>query len=206
MTWRPALCLNILREQVDRAFPDRPQAADGMIGDARHQAEKSDHNPLPNGVVTAWDITTDDRFTDSLAEQLRHLGESKDGRVKYVIFKGRIAGPMNRGWRWRPYSGFSQHFDHIHLSVAGVKAQYDRTDPWPVVFDRGGGKGTSAPITPAPEDDVSPEDIEAVAQRAAELVRRDLAVIIHGTKDGTHPSNLDRIASVVDAIKKKVGA
>jgi hypothetical protein len=192
MSWRPAHCLNVLREQVDAAFPDRPQGADGMIGDARHQAEKSDHNPNGAGIVTAWDITTDERFTDALAEQLRQLGEGKDGRVKYVIFKGRIAGPTNRGWKWRPYSGFSQHFDHIHLSVAGVPAQYDRTDPWPVLIQ----------AAPTPEDDMplTDDDVEKVADRVFDKLRayvathQDMVVLLRGTADGKHAANLTSIA------------
>ncbi len=34
-----------LREQVDDAFPDRDRTSDGWIGDKRHSARKSDHNP-----------------------------------------------------------------------------------------------------------------------------------------------------------------
>lgn len=204
-SWRPALCLNVLREQVDAAFPDRPQAADGMIGDTRHQATKSDHNPNASGVVTAWDITTDDRFTDSLAEQLRRLGASGDGRIKYVIFKGRIAGPAKRGWAWRTYVGFSQHYDHIHLSVAALPKQYDRTDRWPVVFDMGGSKGTSAPVLPAKpatpdsadwDEMASKEEIRAVvAEEVAKAVKQlhnDHVVLLRGSAQ--HPFNLTAIA------------
>ena len=45
------------------------------------------------------------------------------------ITGGGIATDRER-WAWRPYSGYSQHFDHIHLSVSDDPAQYDRTDPW----------------------------------------------------------------------------
>lgn len=189
MSWRPAHSLNVLRAQVDAAYPDRPEGADGMIGDARHQAEKSDHNPNSRGVVCAWDITTDDRFTDRLAEDLRVLGKHGDGRVKYVIFKGRIAGPAAKGWEWRPYSGFSKHFDHIHLSVVGTAAQYDRKDPWPVAL-----KTKPAPKPIPKEPDVTPEQIEQTAQRAAALVREDIKVLLYGTKDGSHWFNLKAIA------------
>jgi hypothetical protein len=190
--WRTAKAIKTLQAEVDAAHPDRPKGADGTIGDARHQAEKSDHNPNAKGVVTAWDITTAD-FTITLAESLRRMGEAGDGRVKYVIYRGQIAGPKARGWKWRPYSGFSQHFDHIHLSVSSDPKQYDRTDPWfPIPEPQ---------PTPAPtEDDVTPEDIEAVAQRVLELLKpvvathQDMVVRLRGTADGKHAANLTNIA------------
>src|SRR3954471_16871561 len=92
MTWRLAAAIKTLQAEVNAAHPGRPKQADGTIGDARHQAEVSDHNPNPPhaGVVTAWDITTAP-FTIALAEKLRLMGKTGDGRVKYVIYRGRIA-------------------------------------------------------------------------------------------------------------------
>lgn len=134
MTWRLATAIKTLQAEVNAAHPDRPKQADGTIGDARHQAEVSDHNPVaPHpGVVTAWDITTAP-FTIALAEKLRQMGRAGDERVKYVIYRGRITS-AEHGWEWVPYSGYSQHYDHIHLSVADSPSQYDRTDRWGV-FD-----------------------------------------------------------------------
>lgn len=152
MEWRLAKALVTLRNEVDAAYPKRNRLADGTIGDARHQAEVSDHNPLPNGVVTAWDITTD-TFTVALAEWLRLKGLGGDLRVKYVIYRGRIASRTDN-WSWRPYSGFSAHFDHIHLSVSPDPAQYDRTDPWhPFAV----GAQAQAPPTPIGDGDMTPE-------------------------------------------------
>jgi len=34
-----------LRDQIDTWYPDRRSTSDGWIGDARHSATKSDHNP-----------------------------------------------------------------------------------------------------------------------------------------------------------------
>jgi hypothetical protein len=198
--WRVAKAIKTLQAEVDKAHPDRPKTADGLIGDARHAATKSDHNPVdPHpGVVTAWDITTAD-FTVALAESLRRMGEAGDARVKYVIYRGQIAGPARRGWSWRPYSGFSQHFDHIHLSVSDDPKQYDRTDPWfPIPV-----KPKKKPAPPAPqpsEDDVTDDDIEKVADKVFEKLRgyvathQDMVVLLRGTADGKHAANLTNIA------------
>lgn len=56
--------------------------------------------------------------------------------------------------------------------------------------------------TPAPaptEDDMplSDEDVQKVAKAVAALVRKDLAVIQHGTQTGDHPNNLDNIGKAV---------
>jgi hypothetical protein len=46
-----------LREQIDDSFPDRERASDGWIGDTRHAARKSDHNPDEQGWVRAIDVS-----------------------------------------------------------------------------------------------------------------------------------------------------
>ena len=106
------------REQVDDSFPERLRKSDGWIGDARHSARKSDHNPDTNGCVRAIDI--DARLSDDkgisayLADQIRQYGKTSK-RISYVIFDGRIASPV-LGWRWRKYNGASKHTHHLHIS------------------------------------------------------------------------------------------
>jgi cell wall-associated NlpC family hydrolase len=55
--------------------------------------------------------------------------------------------------------------------------------------------------TPKAEDDMTPEQLDQfsdlVARKAADLVRKDIAVILHGTQDGNHPANLDNIYAAV---------
>ena len=48
-----------LREQMDDSFPDRDRSSDGWLGDTRHAARKSDHNPDEQGWVRAIDIDAD---------------------------------------------------------------------------------------------------------------------------------------------------
>ena len=110
-----------LREQIDDSFGDtRSRSGDGWIGDVRHSARKSDHNPdAKTGVVRAIDI--DARLSDQkgisadLADQLRLYGKGHK-RISYVIHLGKIASPI-LGWRWRKYRGsLNPHNHHIHIS------------------------------------------------------------------------------------------
>jgi len=120
---KPKLCKagRQLREQIDDAFPDRDRTSDGWIGDTRHAARPSDHNPDANGWVRAIDVDRDlsgkpkpDIMPD-LADQIRLAGKSGEKRISYVIFDGRIAS-SRFNWRWRKYTGSNKHNHHCHIS------------------------------------------------------------------------------------------
>ncbi len=109
-----------LREQFDDCFSDRDRTSDGWIGDSRHSARKSDHNPDGEGWVRAIDIDRDlsgkpkpDIMPD-VADQLRVLAKS-DKRIAYLIFDGKIASGKNY-YRWKPYLGINAHRHHLHIS------------------------------------------------------------------------------------------
>jgi hypothetical protein len=110
-----------LRLQVDDSYPDRDRTSDGWIGDTRHSARPSDHNPDAEGVVRAIDIDRDlsgkakpDIMPD-LADQIRLCARHGDKRISYVIFNGRIAS-SKKAWAWRPYDGINKHNHHCHIS------------------------------------------------------------------------------------------
>lgn len=120
---KPKLCAagKQLREQIDDAFADRDRTSDGWIGDTRHAARPSDHNPDDNGWVRAIDVDRDlsgkpkpDIMPD-LADQIRLAGKSGEKRISYVIFDGRIAS-SRFNWRWRKYTGSNKHNHHCHIS------------------------------------------------------------------------------------------
>jgi hypothetical protein len=123
---KPVLCKagQQLREQFDDTFPDRDRSSDGWIGDTRHSARPSDHNPdAKTGVVRAIDVDRDvsgkpkpDLMPD-IANQIRLAAKAGDKRIAYVIFEGRIASPR-MGWRWRKYSGSNPHNKHCHISFS----------------------------------------------------------------------------------------
>jgi len=107
-----------LRDQVDTWFPDRRTASDGWVGDSRHSARKSDHNPDEFGYVQAIDIDSwlesSDSLAPYLADQIR-IAAKQDKRISYVIFNGRICSKI-LNWRWRKYKGINPHKRHIHIS------------------------------------------------------------------------------------------
>jgi len=118
----PKLCKagQQLRLQIDDTYPERDRTSDGWIGDTRHSARASDHNPDAEGIVRAIDIDRDlsgkakpDLMPD-LADQIRHAAKS-DKRIAYIIFAGKIASPR-MGWRWRKYRGINPHDHHCHIS------------------------------------------------------------------------------------------
>jgi hypothetical protein len=88
------------------------------VGDARHSATKSDHNPDATGCVRAIDV--DSRLDSSegisiyLADQIRKCAKA-DKRISYVIHNGMIASKI-LNYKWRKYRGFNKHTKHIHIS------------------------------------------------------------------------------------------
>jgi hypothetical protein len=121
---KPVLCKagQQLREQFDDQFSSRDRHSDGWIGDTRHSARPSDHNPdAQTGIVRAIDVDRDvsgkakpDLMPD-IADQIRLAAKAGDKRIAYVIFEGRIAS-SRMGWRWRKYSGSNAHNHHCHIS------------------------------------------------------------------------------------------
>ena len=123
---KPTLCKagQQLRLQVDDSYPDRDRTSDGWIGDTRHSARPSDHNPDWHNnppYVRAIDIDRDlsgkakpDLMPD-LADQIRLCAKRGDKRISYIIFDGRIAS-ARFGFRWRKYRGSNPHVKHCHIS------------------------------------------------------------------------------------------
>jgi hypothetical protein len=139
-TWRAGRSLIVLRHQVNAAAPARSTTFDGLIGDDAHakNGNKSDHNPWVKdgdvGIVTACDITHDPTHGCDANEIAEAIRASRDVRVKYVIWNGRISNSSAIGnaeaWAWRPYTGPNPHDHHVHISVKPEKALYDSAAAW----------------------------------------------------------------------------
>ena len=150
MAWRLARSLEVLREQINTLAPKRSKLADGTIGDEKHSSRTSDHNPNPQGVVCALDITHDPaKGVDSelIADALR---ASHDHRIKYIISNRKIASSTTHPWQWRPYTGKNPHNHHFHISVG---RDYDLKTPWEFVLGKinpGTSPKPSEPSKPVP--------------------------------------------------------
>jgi hypothetical protein len=122
-----APCLVTLRSQINEKWPNRSKVSDGWIGDAAHAKSKSDHNPGPDGVVEALDITHDPVHgldASKLAEEVRH-----DPRCEYVISNGRIAFGTKP---WKKYTGVNPHNKHCHISCMPDAKRYNQAQPWAI--------------------------------------------------------------------------
>ncbi len=142
MSWRLARSLGAtgtqgLLGEINSSAPNRSKASDGGIGDTRHAASVSDHNPCSCcKVVAARDFTHDPKGNfDSyeFAEWLRQRVLAGETRVRYVISNGRIfsgRGQNHPAGLWRKYTGKNKHAHHVHVSVRHGAALYDDTRPW----------------------------------------------------------------------------
>ena len=136
--WRVAMSLNKLLKQINAKAPARSKTSDGAIGDAAHRSRKSDHNPWVvdggMGVVTARDFTHDSSHGCDCAKLAAALRQSRDPRVKYIIWNWQICWSIGRegsaAWAWRRYHGKNGHTHHLHLSVKPSKSLYDGETPW----------------------------------------------------------------------------
>lgn len=126
-------CLAVLQE-ANRLFPNRSKASDGTVGDARHRASISDHNPTAEGWVTAVDLTHDPAHGCDAHQWVRDVANRRDPRVKYLISQGQICSSYAaRGflpWTWRPYSGSNRHDRHAHVSVHDTPTSRNDTSSW----------------------------------------------------------------------------
>lgn len=118
-----------LRDQINKAAPNRSTANDGMLGDARHRRHKSDHNPNSAGVVTALDITHDPRHGVNSYAFAEYQRTHPEKRVQYIISNSRIWNPDIKD-EWRPYNGENPHDMHVHISLKQKPSLWNNIADW----------------------------------------------------------------------------
>jgi hypothetical protein len=133
-----APCGDQLRDEFDALFPNRDKSSDGWIGDARHAASVSDHNPDTTGMVHAIDVdkdlrpTTDSPQTDMAAVVAHLVDRCRQGledRLWYVIYQGVIYS-RTYGFARRNYTGTNPHDKHAHFSFRYVNTLENDRRPW----------------------------------------------------------------------------
>lgn len=136
-------CRQALADATKR-WPNRKRVSDGIMGDARHQARKSDHNQ-----GNAVDITHDPA-SGCDGDLIASLA-IRDARVKYVIWNRRIYNRARAGEGWRPYTGSNPHTKHCHISIRADARTDTRAWAW-------ASAGHAEPVpAPAPGGDNRPE-------------------------------------------------
>ncbi len=121
----PAPAVLALRDAIDAQWPKRGRWSDGVMGDAAHQARKSDHNE-----GNAIDITFDPVNGPDMAPLADAIFE--DERVAYQIWQNRIRSKTIAPGEWRPYcdgkTSCNPHTRHMHISIEASKRADTR--PW----------------------------------------------------------------------------
>lgn len=203
--------------EANRIAPNRRKSSDGTLGDAAHRASVSDHNPDARGIVHAIDLSQsvpgapywEPRFAafnvfalfwDLVARYKAAtpaVRASNFGWLKYLVWFDPARGyevifnpsvSLDVRVNGTPKIG---HTEHGHISINSGAASENDTRP---IF------------TTHTEDDVTPADIEAVANRVVEK-------LWHRNPDGSHtgalaeqgktyindPGYIDKIAAAVAA-------
>ncbi|MFO0588382.1 MAG: peptidoglycan-binding domain-containing protein [Polyangiaceae bacterium] len=144
-------CTHALQDAT-RRWPHRSRASDGIMGDARHQARKSDHN-----LGNAFDVTHDP--ASGCDGDFIAACAIRDPRVKYVIFNRRIWNRERGDTHWRPYTGENPHNHHCHVSIFAGSRNDLRPWEWAPDGKALGAAATGKPAVPTKKKD-APTPIE----------------------------------------------
>lgn len=114
-------CVRALADATSLS-PKRNRAYDGIMGDARHQKRKSDHN-----MGNAFDLTHDpvNGIDCNVLVNLALL----DYRVEYVIWNRQIYNKRMPDTGWRGYKG-APHDHHMHVSIRAALRSLGSPWPW----------------------------------------------------------------------------
>ena len=114
-------CLKALQDATGK-WPARDRLKDGIMGDAAHQARKSDHND-----GNAFDLTHDPNHGVDCNVLSRLV--INDNRVTYVIWNRQIYNRSMAAAGWRKFDG-DPHIHHMHVSIASTSRDDLAQWPW----------------------------------------------------------------------------
>ncbi|MFR9779112.1 peptidoglycan-binding domain-containing protein [Micromonospora sp. MS34] len=127
-----APALRVLRDEINTRWPHRDRTSDGWIGDAAHQARRSDHNPdADDSSVNALDVDVDG--IDPLLVVRQAITHPS---CQYVIYN-RVIWSRTRGFTAARYTGPNPHNMHLHVSVSHTRTLEDSTRPWGIAAAKG---------------------------------------------------------------------
>lgn len=110
MAWSLPVNLALRKSAVLVCYPKVVVYA---LGDAKHLAFHSDHNPDSRGVVHALDVMTAAGTAQAAATLRWLLADTTD--LEYVIHDHKIYS-RSRGFKAAAYNGSDPHTNHIHVS------------------------------------------------------------------------------------------
>lgn len=122
-SWYLNRFLTTWRDAVNRRFNKRARTSDGSIGNAKHAASSSQHNPDRDGSVDAWDMDVNllglSHHPTGSKTELVHIEDLKREfqnlpQAQLWIHKGQIANRDIGNWRRRKYTGSNPHDKHVH--------------------------------------------------------------------------------------------
>ncbi len=122
MGWYLNKFLTTWRAAVSKEYPSRSRKSDGTLGDARHAASVSEHNPDRDGSVDAWDMDVNllgssnahgSAREDAAVEKLKREFQAQPG-AQLWIHNGVIANKDVGKWKRRRYYGANPHKQHVH--------------------------------------------------------------------------------------------
>jgi hypothetical protein len=123
-----------LRAEINARWPSRDKSSDGWIGDPRHRATRSEHNPDSKGCVHALDVDV-----TGIDRALLVKAAIACPATWYVI-SNRVIYSRSYNFRARAYTGSNPHTSHVHISINLTSS----SENW---------RGGWLPPTPQPQED-----------------------------------------------------
>src|SRR5690242_18353384 len=161
-----------LRSEFNEMGPVRDKSSDGWIGDARHAASVSDHNPAPDGDVHAIDVDMSGPWLPGMSMErmvqyiVGRCRTGKERRLKYVIYNRRIWAASNN-WDKANYYGTNPHDHHAHFSASYSPVQESNTTSWRLA-------DLLPPVDPNPEVPIVTQPVPSAQQNADAIAGRDI--------------------------------